>query len=283
MQNRQPPGFSRAPMFGEQACNRQSRRLLRNLWNSIGSTGGGGASVTIESVIDRIVLLSSPEAVWEEARQYFAGEGFDRLIYADFTSRMPVLRNSFPEHFGRYYSDVCNPAHDPFFRYCCSTLAPLGTGLDYIDDHDYLTAPERKIIETAREAGMRAGFSCTVQVAGASGTGGWNIGSTQGRREVEALRRKNGTTLRLVALYAHERMTALHGGIAGKSDIALSPREHDCLAHLAAGMKTQQIADRLDIKPVTVELHLRRARERLGARTREQALAKALSLRLLRL
>lgn len=61
----------------------------------------------------------------------------------------------------------------------------------------------------------------------------------------------------------------------------LSPRERDCLIHLAAGLRSQQIADRLDIKPVTVEMHLRRARGKLKAATREQALAKAMSMGLL--
>lgn len=239
--------------------------------------------MTIENFIDRIVLAESADAVWDATERYFSAHGFDRLIYANLTGTMPVLRNSFPDDFGEYYADVCNPADDPFFRYCCATLAPIGTGLDYADDYDYLTRSERQIIETAREAGMRAGFSCTFQLAGKSGMGGWNIGSTLTRGEVEAISGVHAQSLRLAALYAHERMSLLRDSTPAHTGSKLSPREHDCLAYLAAGMKTQQIADALGIKPVTVELHLRRARERLGAKTREQALASALSSDLLRL
>ena len=243
----------------------------------------GDAALTIEALVDRIVLAKSADNVWEAAQLYFSEHGFDRLIYADLTGAEPVLRNSFPDGFGEYYADVCNPADDPFFRYCCATLAPIGTGLDYVDDYPYLSASERQIIETARGAGMRSGFSCTFQLNGKSGMGGWNIGSTLARDQIESITSDQGHTLRLAALFAHERMIALQHTTVTPTTTKLSPREHDCLVYLAAGMKTQQIADALGIKTVTVELHLRRARERLGARTREQALAKALSLQMLRI
>lgn len=242
----------------------------------------GIMKVMLESAIGMMIHASSANAVWEAVSEYFDGQGFDRLIYADLTTARPVVRNTFPLSFEEYYLDVCNPEDDPFFRYCCATLVPIGTGSDYSDDYDYLKPSDRAIIDTARDAGMRAGFSCTFQPAGPAGVGGWNIGSTLARSEVEKLRRKNGTVLRLAALYAHERMSSLRGRDEA-TNTALSPREYDCLAYLAAGMKTQQIADQLGIKPVTVELHLRRARVRLGAKTREEALAIAIHRHLLRL
>lgn len=53
----------------------------------------------------------------------------------------------------------------------------------------------------------------------------------------------------------------------------LSPREAEVLALLAEGLGNDRIAFRLGIKPVTVNLHLMSARRRLGARSREEALA----------
>lgn len=55
----------------------------------------------------------------------------------------------------------------------------------------------------------------------------------------------------------------------------LTSREREILRCLAAGLKTDQIAHQLGIKPVTVHMHLREARHRLGARTREQMMALA--------
>lgn len=56
----------------------------------------------------------------------------------------------------------------------------------------------------------------------------------------------------------------------------LSSREHDVLALLAHGSGNTQISERLGIAEVTVRMHLRRARDKMGAATREQAVALAM-------
>lgn len=63
----------------------------------------------------------------------------------------------------------------------------------------------------------------------------------------------------------------------------LSTRERECLLLLAQGLRTAQIADRLGIATVTVELYCRNARKKLAAKTREQAVALAIATRQVRL
>lgn len=62
----------------------------------------------------------------------------------------------------------------------------------------------------------------------------------------------------------------------------LSTRERECLLLLAQGLRTAQIADRLGIATVTVELYCRNARKKLAAKTREQAVALAIATRQVR-
>ena len=69
----------------------------------------------------------------------------------------------------------------------------------------------------------------------------------------------------------HARLT----GFAA-ADTSLSTREQDCLTYVATGCRVTEIAECLGIAETTVELHLRNARRRLGARTRDQAAARAL-------
>jgi DNA-binding HTH domain-containing proteins len=57
----------------------------------------------------------------------------------------------------------------------------------------------------------------------------------------------------------------------------LSPRELDVLFLLAAGDRPARIASLLGIKEVTVHLHIRSARTKLGAATREAAVARAVN------
>lgn len=62
---------------------------------------------------------------------------------------------------------------------------------------------------------------------------------------------------------------------------ALSPREREVLALVAEGFTTQIIARRLKIQAATVRTHVENVREKLGARTRAEAVAQALRAGLL--
>jgi DNA-binding CsgD family transcriptional regulator len=57
---------------------------------------------------------------------------------------------------------------------------------------------------------------------------------------------------------------------------ALTPREREVLGWLCSGLRTDRIADRMAIEPVTVSKHLASIRRKLGAKTREQAVALAM-------
>ena len=59
---------------------------------------------------------------------------------------------------------------------------------------------------------------------------------------------------------------------------ALTPREAEVLSHIADGLSHEEIGNRLSISPETVRTHVRKACERLNARTRTHAVATALRL-----
>ena len=86
--------------------------------------------------------------------------------------------------------------------------------------------------------------------------------------------------LRLVAAAAHARISELSG--TAPDSLSLTPRERDALSWLAEGYRVDRIAEKMGLSNRTVEVHLANGRRRLGAKTREQALAIALSAGLLR-
>lgn len=61
----------------------------------------------------------------------------------------------------------------------------------------------------------------------------------------------------------------------------LSPRERDCLLALARGLRLQAVAGELGLSVKTVDNHIAAAKRRLGAATREQAVALAIARGLL--
>lgn len=61
----------------------------------------------------------------------------------------------------------------------------------------------------------------------------------------------------------------------------LSPREKDVLAWLAMGLRPEEIADRFGVGPRTVDKYIVSSKEKLCARTRDHAVARALLLGLI--
>ncbi len=63
--------------------------------------------------------------------------------------------------------------------------------------------------------------------------------------------------------------------------VNLTPYEKECLSWLSVGMRPQQIADKLGRTDCAVERYINSAREKLRARTRDHAVAKAIMLGLI--
>ena len=70
---------------------------------------------------------------------------------------------------------------------------------------------------------------------------------------------------------------ALAARLDGSATGVLSPREHQVVELLAAGLTGDEVADRLGISPATVRVHIRNATGKLGASTRTQAVAIAVA------
>jgi DNA-binding CsgD family transcriptional regulator len=84
------------------------------------------------------------------------------------------------------------------------------------------------------------------------------------------------TVLRRVEEDAAALASRLKNG-NGSARGVLSPREHQVVELLAAGLTGEEVAERLGISPATVRVHIRNATGKLGASTRTQAVAIAVA------
>ena len=87
-------------------------------------------------------------------------------------------------------------------------------------------------------------------------------------------------SIQFASLVLHNRMRAL-GRAAEESPIHLSARERDCLAFIAEGKSDWDISVLLGVSHTTVISHVGNAKRKLGASTRAQAVAMAMTLGLI--
>ena len=122
----------------------------------------------------------------------------------------------------------------------------------------------------------------TVPIRGPYGDRGLlSVTRNCGAEEWALLKRKIMGDLQIAAVHLHDAVM--------QSDLIsrvmrlprLSAREKEVLQWSAAGKHQQDISDILSISPRTVEIHLRSAREKLGALTTAQAVGRAIGLGLI--
>lgn len=211
-----------------------------------------------------------PEACWGATWRYLDHLGFDRVIYlatSDISDR-PSVRTTMPDGFQSFYMDNGYTQDDPFLQYCLSSPVPIDTGKAHMDQYAYLTGRQKDLIATAGDEGFNAGFSVAVRYPSTHGPEGWNLGSSQSAREVEAIKAAHLEQIKPLLFGLSGRL-----GAAGPT-VVLSRRETQCLDLLSRGLRIKAIAVELGIKPVTVDMHLSNARKKMNAPTTKNLLRK---------
>lgn len=122
----------------------------------------------------------------------------------------------------------------------------------------------------------------TVPIRGPYGERGLlNVTRACGLREWESLKRAIIGELQAAAVHLHD--SVMRSSVLASSLVQpnLSRREIEVLQWVAAGKQQQDIGDILGISHRTVEVHIRSAREKLGALTTFQAIGRAIGLGLI--
>lgn len=221
-------------------------------------------------------LTAGPDALWDLTCDYLARFGFDGTFMAEQRGTAMRVHSNIDADWVRYADDEGVAHTDPFFKHCFHSHEMLRTGADHLYLYPDLTADEVAFIRAASEAGLLAGVSIPVRLPTEGGLAGWHILSSHGKEAVRAAWPGDLDQLRLSVLAVHHRLAGQM-----RPPVALSTRERDCLMWCAEGARNAAIADRLGISDSTVEFHLRNARRKLNARTREHAVALAIRQELL--
>ena len=237
-----------------------------------------------EHIIEQMEKQQSARQLWQCLFRSFSDEGFDRIIHLSGTIRRMQIVSNFDASWNEYYVEKGFMERDPFLRYCTTSYRTVRTGIDHIREHPYLNAAEMQVIEEASECGFRSGFSSTLQRFDGNQVNAWNIGSHLSAAEVTRILQEKLPYLQMISYYGSMFASNLHAPAADNDNSRLlTARERRCLELSACGLRTRDIADLLKRSEATVEFHLRNAREKLGARTREHAIYLAIKLELISL
>lgn len=241
---------------------------------------------TVFRCADRLEAARDGDAAWSAAVEGLAALGVSWCHYAqvslntDLRARPPVLlrRTTLPQSWRDHHTAMGFWRADAAVRHCARSLAVLPTGLGFA-----LAAGDAAwagMCADAEAAGLGDGLAVPLRGLPGAAFGAFSLVTDMRGRGFAAWRAAHGRDAVLLAHLAAQRLMQLAEADASPPP-RLSPRERECLLWLAAGLRSDRIAERLGLSRATVDLHLSRARRRLGARTREQALAKALTLGLL--
>ena len=236
----------------------------------------------LEEFATKVLGGSSPDEAWEYTTDYFGTFGFRGAVYGQrYLDRTPTERDiAFTTGLSAWKAEYFRNKdyeRDPLFVYAPKLPDTFFTGLAFLSRYPYLQPEDIAIIERANSFGLTTGFAIKLAGGESGVVRGWNLVSAFSAEEIISLDSEFGSHLQICAAIADQKISQ----ITMAADVVLTAREKECLCWLAEGHRREMIGEFMSIRPVTVDLHMRSARRKLGARTREQALAIALRAGLL--
>ncbi len=232
--------------------------------------------------LEKLILAETIDAVWELHISTMASYGFDRLIYGlsyeagtdglGALEDMLILSNHSAAYLERFLGEGLF-RHAPMLRWAQSNAGVSSWKRVQIVASS-LKPKEREVIAFNRQMGVVAGVTISFGVTPPCGRSIIGLTGRPGldQDEVDAIWERDGKQIELLNRVAHLKIATLPRTQFARQ---LTPRQREVLQLVGAGKTSAEIAELMGVSPVTIEKHLRLAREQLGAETSAQALLKA--------
>jgi DNA-binding CsgD family transcriptional regulator len=232
-----------------------------------------------EDFVGGLTDISDAEIIWTHTAEFAYRLGFSScsLTLAKKTpcGLMPAYyKSNLNEEFNRAYKADGLTECDPFLHFICKSLAAQKVNTDNLSCFKGASAKHQAFLDHASESGAKNGIGIPVRPSGENVFGGWIFSSGEEQEIFNLLDKDHAREAHLAGVLAYERMVSI--GLGQESADLLSARERECLLWLCAGYRVSLIADKLAISESAVNLYIANAKYKLGAKTREQAVARAI-------
>ncbi len=202
------------------------------------------------------------------------------LDYGSYASMNPVTGAvhgyaNYPDAWKDHYMTRNMHLIDPTLHKSALSIAPV--------DWQRFDRDEKfkSVFSNAKDFGVSS-QGLTVPIRGPFGDRGLlSVTRSCSPEEWEKLKSHIMGNLQTAAVHLHDSIMRTNGLVSALGYSTLSSREKEILQWVAAGKLQQEIGDILSISHRTVEIHVRSAREKLGALTTVQAVGRAIGMGLI--
>lgn len=210
--------------------------------------------------------------------------GFDRFLYGariptSFVKPYFIFINGYPGEWRQRYTANGYMAIDPTVSHCATHITPIPW--DRLKHLENESDQVRQFMGEAREFGLNSGVSFPIHSAQGE-FAMLNLASGKNHVQVKSPILEAMPYASLFSGYLHEAVRRIfENQVLPLSHIHLTDREKQCLLWSAEGKTTWETSHILGVSERTVVFHLQNAVGKLNAVSRQQAVARAVSLGLI--
>ena len=254
--------------------------------NVIMSTGGrirrqeNSMPTAFEDFAGEMMNLADTQDVWCSTAEFVYNLGFSScsLTLAE-RSETKLESRYLQTDLGNEFSDSYIKGElidiDPFLLFSCHKPCAEKVLTRDLSSFPESSPKHQEFLDRLAQTGNTGGIGIPVRTSENQIFGGWMFSSRELEETFHKLFADHGHEAHMAGLLAYERMVSLGLGRETNEKL-LSGREREVLLWLCAGYRISMIADKLGISESAVNLYLKNARAKLGAKTREQAVARAI-------
>ena len=230
---------------------------------------------------EKLRLAKDLDSFWSEAHAALEKRGVASIMYGAFSSTREaqtsrhsesmIWKSSHSEAFFDAFGLEAALDLDPSIDHCVASQDIML----WHHDSDWNAAPTalKKRVSIERDLGLHVGVTIPTTRFCPGHAGGIGVSIPEIKlAEFDKFWLDKGAEI--IAICGLIDMGMRHQHMSNL--VHLSPREKECLEWLAAGLRPDQIADRLLIGKKSIDKYILSARAKLNAATRDHAVAKAL-------
>lgn len=232
---------------------------------------------------------TDPNEVWECLKSTFAQYGIQWINYAYGPVDAPIIYSNMTTEWIAYYSENYL-ASDFVLRHCSDALHPLYLDSSYYKGEAAVDVKNDAMFDDLSHTGSSGGMGILLAKQGTDYLGASGVIFNLSSNDTNDMMKHHGEEISLIMYAAHHYLSNFElqlganvfetpQGTLLKKKTLLTTREKDVLRYLAIGLRPDRIAEKMGLQVATVNLHISKARNRLGAATREHAIVTAINTR----